>query len=165
VSDGFSGLQSAASGKGLANNAAVGLLGDLKTEIGNLFSGIDLGPLGDALGRVGDKLSGLLKPTQDLATSFGIFFNGTLKPLGEFLGGVLAGAFGIVSDVALKLFNNLGLGRDVMNVITTLAENLGTVINALGNVMEIVAALLRGDWSGAWDHAKNVVADAVTLVT
>lgn len=70
----------------------------------------------------------------------------TLKPVFELIGGIIMTLYGVVSSVISGIIS--ALGPLIMAVI-----DIGEVVLS---VVQMVCALLRGDWSEAWEHMKNV---------
>ena len=69
----------------------------------------------------------------------------TLKPLFELIGGLVMTLWGVVSSVLGAIID--ALGPFLMAVID--------VANAILDIIKIVCALLRGDWSAAWEYMQS----------
>ena len=69
----------------------------------------------------------------------------TLKPIFELIGGLVMTLWGIVSSVLGAIID--ALGPFLMAVID--------VANAILDIIKIVCALLRGDWSAAWEYMQS----------
>lgn len=55
-------------------------------------------------------------------------------------------------------------GEALIRVVSAAIEIVTGIIDAVTNVVRIVSALLRGDWSGAWNAAKDLVMGVVRTV-
>lgn len=70
----------------------------------------------------------------------------TLKPIFELIGGLVMTLWGVVSSVVAGVIDALG---PFLEVIISVAQ-------AIMEIIQMVCAILRGDWSDAWEHMKNV---------
>lgn len=52
----------------------------------------------------------------------------------------------------------------IVPVLETIGKHIQNVAKILGDVVSLILALISGDWSRAWDLAKNLVSDFVQLV-
>jgi len=68
-----------------------------------------------------------------------------LGPVVKFVGSVMISAFGPVVITALRL----------------LAAGFTTTFNVIGQTLRVIGALIRGDWSGAWNAAGSLVMEIV----
>lgn len=62
-----------------------------------------------------------------------------------------------VAEIAALLLQ--GLGHAFLTVVATVADAVATLIRLTAGVVETIALLLSGDFSGAWEKAKETVAD------
>nr|WP_312447140.1 phage tail tape measure protein [Brevundimonas naejangsanensis] len=62
-----------------------------------------------------------------------------------------------VAEIAALLMQ--GLGHAFLTVVATVADAVATLIRLTAGVVETIALLLSGDFSGAWEKAKETVAD------
>ena len=69
----------------------------------------------------------------------------TLKPIFELLGGVIMSLYGVVSSVIAGIIDALG----------SFLEAVIDVVNAILDIIKIVCAVLRGDWSAAWQYMQD----------
>ncbi|HEY8390101.1 MAG TPA: phage tail tape measure protein [Clostridia bacterium] len=70
----------------------------------------------------------------------------TLKPVFELIGGLVLVLLGIVMGVINGIISSLGpLIQAVIDIAKVVLEKI-----------QLVCALLRGDWSEAWEHMKNI---------
>lgn len=70
----------------------------------------------------------------------------TLKPVFELIGGLVMTLWGVVSSVLSGIIDALG----------PFIEAVIDVAQAILEIIQVVCAVLRGDWSEAWEHMKNV---------
>ena len=73
----------------------------------------------------------------------------TLKPVFDLLGGLAMTLWGVVSSVLAGIID--ALGPFIQAVID--------VGQAVLEVVRAICALLRGDWSEAWEHMKNIASN------
>lgn len=100
---------------------------------------------------VAPAIAGLVSAFQEL---FGAISNLlTSGPLGAFVNFV---QWAVAEITALLL---QGLGHAFLTVVATIADAASTLIRLMTGVVETIGMLLRGDFSGAWDRAKETVAD------
>ena len=97
-----------------------------------------------ALQRLGEAFAGLFASIEDLLT------NGPIAELVNFIGWAVA-------EITALLFQ--GLGHAFLTVVATIADAISTIVNLISGVVKIISALLRGDFAGAWDLAKETVSD------
>ena len=69
----------------------------------------------------------------------------TLKPVFDLIGGLVMTLWGVVSSVLGAIID--ALGPFLMAVID--------VVNAILDIIKIVCAVLRGDWSSAWEYMQS----------
>ena len=69
----------------------------------------------------------------------------TLKPIFELIGGLVMTLWGVVSSVLGAIID--ALGPFLMAVID--------VVNAILDIIKIICAVLRGDWSAAWEYMQD----------
>lgn len=62
-----------------------------------------------------------------------------------------------VAEIAALLMQ--GLGHAFLTVVATVADAVATLIRLTAGVVETIALLLSGDFSGAWEKAKETVSD------
>lgn len=90
-----------------------------------------------------------------LQEAFGAFGEIMDGPLGEFVDFVMWA----VAEVSALLLQ--GLGHTVIAVVGTFVDLLATAVRAVGDLVSVVAALLRGDWAGAWESAGDLVSNVL----
>lgn len=79
-----------------------------------------------------------------------------LLPLAEWIIDTL---LPVLLPIINQIFNDsIGLAEWMIDIVGNLAD---VISNAVG----LVADLLRGDWSGAWEHAKNIVKSVWDAIT
>ena len=69
----------------------------------------------------------------------------TLKPIFELIGGIVMTLYGVVSSVIAGIIDALG----------PFIEAVIDVANAILDIIKIVCAVLRGDWSSAWEYMQD----------
>lgn len=74
-------------------------------------------------------------------------------PIGEFVT-FMQWAVAEITGLLLQ-----GIGRAFLTVVATVADAVATLIRLTAGVVETIALLLSGDFSGAWEKAKETVAD------
>lgn len=62
-----------------------------------------------------------------------------------------------VAEISALLLQ--GLGHAFLTVVATVADAVATLIRLTAGVVETIALLLSGDFSGAWEKAKETVSD------
>lgn len=95
---------------------------------------------------------------QRMGAAFGELFSAidsllTSGPIGElvrFIGWAVA-------EITALLFQ--GLGHAFLTVVSTVADAVTTLINLTAGMVKFISALLKGDFSGAWEIAKDTVSD------
>lgn len=97
-----------------------------------------------ALQRMGAAFGELFAAIDDLLTS------GPIGELVRFIGWAVA-------EITALLFQ--GLGHAFLTVVSTVADAIGTLISLTAGFVKVIAALLKGDFSGAWEIAKDTVSD------
>lgn len=70
----------------------------------------------------------------------------TLKPIFDLIGGLVMTLWGVVTSVLAGIID--ALGPFLMAVID--------VVNVILEFIQLICAVLRGDWSDAWEHMKNI---------
>ena len=70
----------------------------------------------------------------------------TLKPVFDLIGGLVMTLWGVVSSVLSGIIDALG----------PFLEAVIDVAQAILEIIQLVCAVLRGDWSEAWEHMKNI---------
>ena len=98
---------------------------------------------------LGPKLQALVEKVQTALTEL---WEG---PLGEGIRKVI-GFLGDFSAAYLSVF-----GEALVRVLSAALDIVTTVFDQIGNVINLVVALLTGDWAGAWQAAKDIV---VTMI-
>jgi len=84
-----------------------------------------------------------------------------IKPTLQALGQVLAALGPVVVEVVGIIKDNWGtIGPIVASAIAPVT----TTLKLLADALRLIAALLRGDWSQAWQIFKQVVVDAINVV-
>lgn len=97
-----------------------------------------------ALQRMGQAFGELFAAIDDLLT------NGPIGELVRFIGWAVA-------EITALLFQ--GLGHAFLTLVTTVADAVTTLINLTAGMVKFISALLKGDFSGAWEIAKDTVSD------
>jgi len=69
----------------------------------------------------------------------------TLKPVFDLIGGLVMTLWGVVSSVLGAIIDALG----------PFLEAVIDVANAILDIIKIICAVLRGDWSSAWEYMKD----------
>ncbi|HLS55743.1 MAG TPA: phage tail tape measure protein [Zeimonas sp.] len=93
-----------------------------------------------------------------------------LGPLAAIIGGALVAALGVALSVLSGLVGFFagalpGAIQVVTGLIQVFTGVVQTIAAVVGGVVTIVVALLSGDWRGAWDAARAMVAGMATGVT
>ena len=70
----------------------------------------------------------------------------TLKPVFDLIGGLVMTLWGVVSSVLGGIIDALG----------PFLEAVIDVANVILEFIQLICAVLRGDWSEAWEHMKNI---------
>ena len=80
----------------------------------------------------------------------------TTGPLGELVRFV-AWAVAEISALLLQ-----GLGHAILATVGFVIDMVATIVRAISDLVEIVSALIRGDWAGAWEAAQSLAVNAIT---
>lgn len=100
----------------------------------------------------------LVPVVQDVIKSVRSFID-ALMP---FIKKIIDGIIGFINDVLLP-----GV-RAMLPVIISIIGNVTRVIKSIltvvKNVINFVTAILKGDWKGAWDAAKNIVSSVIDTI-
>ncbi|MDI3341891.1 MAG: hypothetical protein QJR03_15305 [Sphaerobacter sp.] len=155
--------------------AAVGLLA--AAFIGNWFGMRDavMGAVGAILGILGELWGNLSAQAGPLLTQLRALWEAlvpainallpVLAALAAVIGGVLVAALGVVMGALGGLVGMLAgalpgaiqLATGLIQVLTGVIQTISAVV---GGVVSVVGALLRGDFAGAWEAAKEMVRGA-----
>ena len=130
------------------------------------------GSLRDTLSNLGDAFAGVRDSFGDTGPLLDQFAEiaGKLQPVLEALGIVLGAV--IVAAITGLVFALEGLSKLLVAVLPAAAdlligalESAGAAINlvldTVINLVDLVSALVQGDWSAAWEAAKSLVGDFV----
>jgi phage-related protein len=93
-------------------------------------------------------LAGAIEPMKAAFTSM----LPVLAVIGAAIIGVFSGVIGFIGG-ALP-----GLGMAISGVVTFISGLVQVLYSVIGGLVSIVVALIQGDWSGAWQAAKDMVA-------
>lgn len=113
--------------------------------------------IGPVLSEFGTKVQEVLGPKlvalfETVKTTAMELWNG---PLGEGIRKVIA-VFGEFQAAYLSI-----LGEALVRVLSAALDIITTTFEQIGNVIGLVVALLQGDWSKAWDYAKQIVQTSI----
>ncbi|MAE64160.1 MAG: hypothetical protein CMJ18_07775 [Phycisphaeraceae bacterium] len=160
---------------GLANQQRIlsASLSDLKTEIGTallpiatqFFTYLNTTAL-PALTKLGGYISTNFGPAfEKIRTVVAGFFNGSAGDAGKWAENIKS----IIRDavtIATKLWNTFG--QDIVRYATTALRNtqqiIGGALNVIAGIFKTVSAIMRGDWSAAWNGIKQIVSGAKDVV-
>ncbi len=145
-SGGTSGLLSALGIAPAPIQQAIGIVLQLFNRLKDGISGFfaEVAPAAEPLKQLLNDLAPLVEPGLN-----------ALRTLAAFVGGALAVAFaGFVGFVGGAL---PGLGQIVRGAVEVITGALELVIGAVRTVGSVVAALISGDWAGAWQAAQDGV--------
>lgn len=75
----------------------------------------------------------------------------------------IAVVVGAVVATAMVLWNEFGdtILQVIKNAISIVTTVIQTIVKIVGDVISLVVALINGDWKGAWEAAKTIVADLI----
>lgn len=112
--------------------------------------GASFGNFQTRVSELGPKFQELLAAAQNLWTA--------LQPVLTMLGQLIAGTLGVVAVTAINFlaaaFNHLvDIASIVLDQMILMLNTLATVVT---EVVNLITALLRGDWAAAWQAAKNL---------
>lgn len=117
----------------------------------------------------GDKIGPVLtalkeKLVSTLGPKLTALFDKVKSTLTELWNGPFGDAIRTVIDVLGDFFAGVGsfLGEGLIRILKALGEEVIAVLNVIVDVFTIVAALLTGDFSGAWEGVKTLVGDVVS---
>lgn len=105
---------------------------------------------------LGPSLTGLLNDVKGLLATLGAAFK---QVMGSDVGTAIKAVMGFLTDLAAivgKVFGEV-IGR----ALAVFVETFRGVVRHVTNVVALVAAVLRGDWKGAWDAAVRILTNVV----
>jgi TP901 family phage tail tape measure protein len=105
-----------------------------------------------------DELVAALKSAWNSLQPFMPYF----KMLGIVVGVVLVGAIVLAFGIIVAVISVAV--RVVVAVIQALAQIIKGIVEVVGGVISLIAALLTGNWSAAWEAAKQIVRGFVDIV-
>lgn len=119
----------------------IGAFNDLfDLDFGKLARGVgDLGDTGETFAEVGRDITGIVRE---------------LAPLFDDLYAILRDL-----DPVWRL-----LGEVALASVRLIANEVASLVQIIGGVVQIIRSILEGDWSGAWEGAKQVVSGLTNLV-
>lgn len=111
-----------------------------------------------------------------LSTNFGPAFERVRTVVSGFLGGSsgdvggwaanIKSIFTDVVTIATRLWNTFGV--DIVRYATTFLKNtqqiIGGGLNVVAGIFKTISALMKGDWSGAWNGIKQIASGAKDVV-
>lgn len=103
-------------------------------------------------GALGPKLQSLIETVQTTLTKL---WNG---PFGDAIR-VVIGVLGEMQAAYLSV-----LGEVIIRIVSALISFLETQFNVIGDIFNVVIALLSGDFAGAWEAMKSLVSNVITGV-
>ena len=117
----------------------------------------------------GDKIGPVL---ETLKTKFQEVLGPKLQALFETVKTTLTdlwnGPFGDMIRVVIDVLGDFGsaytsiLGEALLRILSALVEAVNAAFKVIGDVFKIVAALLRGDFSAAWEGVKSLVSNVIS---
>ncbi len=117
--------------------------------------------------KVGPVLSELWEKAQAvLGPAFQQLIETASTTLSELWNGPLGDALRVVIDLIGQLLAAFtgALGETLIRLLSAAAQAVGGAFQVIGDALKIVTALLRGDWAGAWNAAKALVANAIGAI-
>lgn len=75
-----------------------------------------------------------------------------------------------IIDTIVSFINNVllpnvkGMLPVVNSIIVAITKVVGGIVKTVKDIVNFVTAILKGDWKGAWDSAKNIVSDVINNV-
>ncbi len=125
----------------------------------------------------GGPLARLFAAASSAFSRFGALLGQILRPIGAAIGFLMGkltalwqGPFGRGVMFVLGLLGRFGMavatvfGTLLVRVLIGAVEALAGIFNAIGNIVDTVSALLRGDFAGVWRGLKNLVSGIVGSV-
>ncbi len=151
-------------------------IGGFASQLGGLFSGgqmsglvAQLQPLGAAIGSVLSAVGGVLQTILPIVGQvFGAIVSGvqTAMPALQTAYTAIASVLGSLGSILTSVWS--AIGPIILPIITTV---FGTAIKVIGGAFTIIsglfstiAAVLRGDWSGAWNGIKQITSGAWAVI-
>ena len=105
---------------------------------------------------LGPSLTGLLADVKGLVTALGATFK---QVWGSDFGTVVKGVMGFLSDLA-AIFGKV-FGEVIGRALAVFVETFRGLVRHVTNVVSLIAAVMRGDWKGAWDAAVRILTNVV----
>lgn len=106
---------------------------------------------------MGPRFSQIFASAKTMVTAFAdVFVAAWQGPVGE----VIRFAIDLLGDFAVYVVK--ALGPSVIQLFDIFGATVNAVFNVVTGILKTFAALLRGDWSGAWEAFKGVIGSAVS---
>nr|DAX90678.1 MAG TPA: tail tape measure protein [Caudoviricetes sp.] len=119
--------------------------------------------VGDALGKLMDFIDGLdFTPVTSAFQAAAPWITSTaenIMTLGASVMNMVSSVWSFVQPILMQF------APFVTSIIDTIKTYIGDLITVVQNVVSFVTAIFNGNWSGAWEAAKNVVWSAISLVS
>lgn len=103
------------------------------------------------------------KFSEVLGPKFGAMIESVKAALVELWNGPLGAAIRVVIDVLGDLAAVFAtvLGEGLIRIVSAAIDIIGGMFRQIVNIVDLIAALFRGDWSAAWAAMKAIVATSV----
>lgn len=119
------------------------------------------GAFDDAVSKVREAMPKIIEAAQPIVTAFQNLW-GNIEPLFMYLTQTISEyVIPALSEMFNAFVDNLPA---IINFITPIYQVLTNVIGFVGNVVGFVVALIRGDWSSAWEFAGAAVKNVVDTI-
>lgn len=87
---------------------------------------------------------------------------GFLDALKPFIQNIINGIIGFINNVLLPGVR--AMLPVIISVIGNVTKVVKSILTVVKNVINFVTAILKGDWKGAWDAAKNIVSSVIDTI-
>lgn len=144
------------------------------TSIGNTFTTV-IGVISDVIGTAWDVISEVFGALSegfttitaslgDTGTSWEDVWGGISEVI-ESVAEVVATAVGVIAEAIAWVVGEAQTEGTLFNTIwTSMSTAVSGLVSVVRGVVSVVNALMKGDFKGAWEAAKNVVRTALTSV-
>lgn len=116
----------------------------------------------------GDKIGPVLSAlSEKLQATLGPKLMALFETVKATLTALWEGPFGQAIRIVIDVLGDLGaaytaiLGEALIRIISALVDTITNAFTIIGDIFNVFAALLRGDFAGAWTAMKTLVADVV----
>ena len=85
-----------------------------------------------------------------------------IDALMPFIQNIINAIIGFINNILLP--NVRAMLPVITSIIGAVTKVIGGIVKTVKDIIDFVTAILKGDWKGAWDSAKNIVSDVINNV-